>query len=388
LTENNNTYQFIKQLAEREGVSEEKIKEIITDSFRDSYCQGENAGAELHFEFDSGLSVYRRYKIVEVIKESEKEITKDNELLKKGKIKDNILFFPLDIKSLSFLLNQEISNRLRKDIKKIGWERQSEFETELYNLYRSQQGEIIRGRLKSTQEKKYYSISLGKGIGYWKKSEWTSWGEPKLGQYFYFLIKEVRQRSTKDTPQITLTRSDDLFIQRILEQEILEIKKGIITVRHILRLPGLVSKIIVESKNPELKPKGACIGENASRIKSISSLINNNIDRPERIDIAAWTKDKKKLLFDLVSPVKPTKLIIKKEGKWEIIVPQKKVSLLLQHEGKLLKKISEYLEVNVHVIILEEIEKDETTLADKGKILQEVGSYKNIEVQIMEEIEK
>jgi hypothetical protein len=120
LTENNNTYQFIKQLAEREGVSEEKIKEIITDSFRDSYCQGENAGAELHFEFDSGLSVYRRYKIVEVIKESEKEITKDNELLKKGKIKDNILFFPLDIKSLSFLLNQEISNRLRKDIKKIG----------------------------------------------------------------------------------------------------------------------------------------------------------------------------------------------------------------------------------------------------------------------------
>jgi transcription antitermination factor NusA-like protein len=94
------------------------------------------------------------------------------------------------------------------------------------------------------------------------------------------------------------------------------------------------------------------------------------------------------LLFDLVSPVKPTKLIIKKEGKWEIIVPQKKASLLLQHEGKLLKKISEYLEVNIHVIILEEIEKDETTLADKGKILQEVGSYKNIEVQIMEEIEK
>jgi len=69
-------------------------------------------------------------------------------------------------------------------------------------------------------------------------------------------------------------------------------------------------------------------------------------------------------------------------------VPQKKASLLLQYEGKLLKKISEYLEVNIHVIILEEIEKGETTLADKGKILQEVDRYKNVEVQIMEEIEK
>jgi len=53
-----------------------------------------------------------------------------------------------------------------------------------------------------------------------------------------------------------------------------------------LRLPGLVSKIIVESKDPKFNLKGACIGEKGIRIKSISSLINNNIDRPERIDIA------------------------------------------------------------------------------------------------------
>lgn len=59
----------------------------------------------------------------------------------------------------------------------------------------------------------------------------------------------------------------------------------------------------------------------------------------------------------------------------------------MQHEGKILKKISEYLEVNIHAVILEEIEKNEV-LANKGQIFQEVGSYKNIEVQIVEEIEK
>jgi len=53
----------------------------------------------------------------------------------------------------------------------------------------------------------------------------------------------------------------------------------------------------------------------------------------------------------------------------------------------MLKKIGEYLGINIHVQILEEMEKNEV-LEDKGQILQEVDSYKNIDVRIVEEIEK
>ena len=381
MTENNNTQQFIKQLAEREGVSEEKIKEIIIDSFRKSYCEGENSGAELHFEFDSGLSIYRLYKIVETINEPEKEITKDNKLLKEGQIKGNDFLLPLDIKNLSISLNQEIKNRLRKDVEEISWERQ-------YKLYKSQQGEIIKGNIKSIQGKKYYSVDLGKGTGYWAKSEWTLREEPRLGQRFCLLIKEVREKATEDNPQIILTRSDDLFIRKLLEQENPQIKAGIIAIHDILRLPGLVSKVIVErgkvamEKGLRLDPAGTCIGEEGEKAKSVSRLIY-----PERIDFADWTEDKKKLLPKLLSPVKLIKLNIKKEEEWEIVVPQQKVSLLLQHGGKLLKMISEYLKLNIHVLILEEMEENKV-LENKGKILQEIGNYKNVEVQIVEEIEK
>jgi len=159
LTENNNTQQFIKQLAEREGVSEEKIKKIIIDSFRKSYCRGEDVGAELYFEFDSGLSVYRRYKIVEKINDPQREITADNELLKGGQIKNDDFFLPLDVKNLSVSLNQEIKSRLRKDVGEISWERQ-------YKLYKPQQGEVVKGVIKSIQEKEYYVVDLGKGNGY------------------------------------------------------------------------------------------------------------------------------------------------------------------------------------------------------------------------------
>jgi hypothetical protein len=161
LTESNNTHQFIKQLANREGVEEEKIKEIIIDSFRKSYCQGENSKAELHFEFNSKLSVYRCYKITETINDPQKEITKDNELLKSGQVKNEMFFLPLDIKNLSFSLNQEIKKQLQKDVEEISQGRK-------YKLYKPQQGKLVKGVIKSVQGVEYYLVRLleDEGTGY------------------------------------------------------------------------------------------------------------------------------------------------------------------------------------------------------------------------------
>jgi len=139
-------------------------------------------------------------------------------------------------------------------------------------------------------------------------------GEPRLGQHFYFLIKEVREKAEKGIPQIILTRSDDLFICKLLEKEVPQIKEGTVAIRDILRLPGLISKVMVEKgkvaieKGLNIDPAGTCIGEGGERAKSVSRLIY-----PERIDFADWAEDKKRLLPKLLSPVKLIKLNIKKE---------------------------------------------------------------------------
>jgi hypothetical protein len=153
-----NIYQFIKSLAEREGVSEDRIKEIIVESFQRSYCKEENSRAELSFEFSDGLSVYRIYQIVEKVSDSEKEITKDNELLKKGKVKDNKLFFPLDVENFSISLSNEIEKQLLGSLEEIGQGRQ-------FKIFKPLQGQIVEGVIKGTQGN-YYLIKLKKGIGY------------------------------------------------------------------------------------------------------------------------------------------------------------------------------------------------------------------------------
>ena len=92
------------------------------------------------------------------------------------------------------------------------------------------------------------------------------------------------------------------------------------------------------------------------------------------------------MLCELLSPVKIVKLIEKGKDDWELIVRQEKVSLLLQHQGELLKKIGECLKKNIHVRILEEIEEKGGRVENKGKSVKEIGNYRNIQVQILEEI--
>ncbi|CAI2161736.1 1305_t:CDS:10 [Funneliformis geosporum] len=290
LTQNSNIYQFIKSLAERERVSEERIKEIIVEAFRRSYCKEENSRAELSFEFNAGLSVYRLYQIVEEVKDPEIEIAQNDKLLKKGKIKDNKLFLSLDIKNFSLSLSNEIRNQLLGDLGVIGQGRQ-------YKIFK-----------------------------------------PLEGQKFVFLVKEVKEKVEKNMPQIILTRQDNLFIQKVLEQEIPQIKRNIVAVRHILRFPGLVSKVVVErgqvavEKGLDIDPSGTCIGERGERAKSVSRLTY-----PERIEMV------------------------------DITILQEKKSLVLENRGNILKEIGKYLGKTIHVRDLEERIRRKRTLTNMKK---------------------
>lgn len=153
-----NTRQFIQKLAQREGITDQRIREIIISAFRDSYCRGENSYANLHFEFNNGLLVYRIYQIVEKVNNPNREVTLDNELVKAGKIKDNVLFCPINTKNLPFSLSQNIRKKIEEDLGKI--QQRKEYET-----YATLQNQLISGNLQNIEDD-YCLINLGKGIGY------------------------------------------------------------------------------------------------------------------------------------------------------------------------------------------------------------------------------
>lgn len=91
------------------------------------------------------------------------------------------------------------------------------------------------------------------------------------------IIKRVEMKNS--TPVIVISRTDEAFLEKLLEQEVPEIEDGIIVIKKIVRMPGERAKIAVESHDDRIDPVGACVGMKGSRIHGIvRELRNENID--------------------------------------------------------------------------------------------------------------
>ncbi|MCK7537230.1 MAG: transcription termination factor NusA [Marinilabiliales bacterium] len=89
----------------------------------------------------------------------------------------------------------------------------------------------------------------------------------------------IRVEMKNNTPNIILSRTSPVFLERLFELEVPEIFDGLITIRKIVRVPGERAKVAVESYDERIDPVGACVGMKGSRIHGIvRELRNENID--------------------------------------------------------------------------------------------------------------
>jgi len=64
--------------------------------------------------------------------------------------------------------------------------------------------------------------------------------------------------------------------------EIPEIKEGLVEIEKVIRISGIISKVIVKSNSFRIDPVGACIGKKGIRIKAILGEMKR-----ERVDLVA-----------------------------------------------------------------------------------------------------
>lgn len=106
----------------------------------------------------------------------------------------------------------------------------------------------------------------------------------KKGDIISFVIDTANVINNK--PNIIATRISPEFLERLLEQEIPEIFDGLITIKKVVRMPGLKSKVAVDTYDDRVDPVGTCIGRGGSRINLITRELNG-----ENIDIINYTEN-------------------------------------------------------------------------------------------------
>jgi N utilization substance protein A len=179
------------------------------------------------------------------------------------------------------------------------------------------------------------------------------------------------------TPAVMLSRTDNTFLERLLEQEVPEIEDNIINIKKIVRMPGERAKVAVESYDDRIDPVGACVGMKGSRIHGIVRELRN-----ENIDIVNYTNNTSLYIQRALTPAKISSITIDEENKRaSVYLMPDQVSLAIGKGGsniKLAGRLTDY-EIDVFRDVAEQ-EIDDVELDEFADAIEPwiIDALKNI----------
>lgn len=216
---------------------------------------------------------------------------------------------------------------------------------DVYKKYVERVGDMVVGEVSQIIKKEFLIIDDTTGHELLLPK-----GETIKGDYFRkgdmvrCIIKKVEMKN--NTPVVVVSRTDNAFLEKLLEQEVPEIEDGIIAIKRVVRLPGERAKVAVESYDDRVDPVGACVGMKGSRIHGIVRELRN-----ENIDIINYTNNESLFIQRALTPAKVSTIDLDPDNKRaSVYLDPDQVSLAIGKGGtniKLASKLTGY-EIDVY----------------------------------------
>ena len=172
-------------------------------------------------------------------------------------------------------------------------------------------------------------VNLGKTDAYLPENEQVKGEHFAPTDRIKVYIVDVKSNNKKGT-RISVSRTHPNLVKCLFEDEVSEIKDGIVEIKSIAREAGSRTKMAVWSEDPDVDPVGACVGVNGDRV-------NNVVDelQGEKIDIVEWSETPAVLIEHALSPAKVIAVLADSDDKTaQVIVPDYQLSLAIGREGQ------------------------------------------------------
>ncbi|MDX2050467.1 MAG: transcription termination factor NusA [Rickettsiaceae bacterium] len=316
--------QIAESVAREKGITIDQVLNAMETAIqvagRRKYGNEQNIKAEIsHKNGDIKL-----YKVLQVVESPENLITQISledamERDPNAKIGDEILenLPPIDLGRIAAQSAKQVIIQRVKDS-----EREKQYED-----FKDRVGEILSGIVKRVEFGEV-TIDLGRTEAVIKKDQQIRTENFKINDRVRAYVKEVVRKNKG--PQIFLSRTDDMFLAKLMELEMPEIYDGQIEIRAVARDPGSKAKVSVYSSDTTIDPVGSCIGVKGNRIKSITNELSG-----EKIDVILWSKDTAKYIINSIAPAVISKVVIHEDRKAaELIVPNDQLSIAIGRKGQ------------------------------------------------------
>ncbi len=178
----------------------------------------------------------------------------------------------------------------------------------LYTRYSELVGQIVSGEVYQVWKKEILLLDDQGNEMLLPKTEQIPTDFFRKGETVRAVVAKVENKN--NNPKIMLSRTSNVFLERLLELEVPEINDGLITIKRIARIPGERAKVAVESYDDRIDPVGACVGIKGSRIHGIVRELRN-----ESIDVIPFTNNISLFISRALSPAKISSIQLDHENK-------------------------------------------------------------------------
>ncbi len=320
----NELMEALTALEREKNISKEVLLEAIESSLitacRNHFGKADNIKVEIDPD-TCEFHVYAEKEVVDEVTDPALEIS-----LAEAKMRDeqyelgDIVREEVESKGFGRIATQNAKNVILQKIRE-------EERRVIYDQFSGKNKDVVTGIVQRYIGKNV-SINLGKADAILSENEMIKGETFERTQRVKVYIMDVR--FTSRGPKILVSRTHPELVKRLFEEEVAEVRDGIVEIKSIAREAGSRTKIAVWSNDPDVDPVGACVGMNGSRVNAIVDILNG-----EKIDIICWDENPALLIQNALSPAKVISVIADGDEKTaKVVVPDYQLSLAIGKEGQ------------------------------------------------------
>ncbi|MBO7642528.1 MAG: transcription termination/antitermination protein NusA [Alphaproteobacteria bacterium] len=205
-------------------------------------------------------------------------------------------------------------------------------------------GDIVSGVVKRIEFGNVFVDINGKAEGYIKGTELIPGERLAVGDRVRALIMDVARSNSG--PQIFLTRTHPLFMEKLFVQEVPEIYEDLIKIKSVSRAPGSHAKIAVETSDPSIDAVGMTVGIKGTRIQPVINECHG-----EKIDVILYSEDPAVFIVNAMQPAKVAKIIVDEDTHTAaVVVNEDQQSLAIGRRGQNVRLASQLTGWNIDVM--------------------------------------
>lgn len=322
---NTEFFNALDALEKERGIPKEYMLERVEAALISAYKKDSGGNSNVRVVLDpvkKDVKVYRVRNIVETVEDPETEISLDDaKKLSRRYTLGGVVETEVKTKNFGRISAQTAKQVIIQGI------REAE-RSMMIREYESKKEEVITATVvKIDPQNGNVIVDTGTSEAVLLKGEQISGEEFEVGEHVKVFVMEVKNELKG--PIVTLSRTHFGLVKRLFELEVPEIQDGTVIIKGIAREAGSRTKIAVESRDENVDPVGACIGNRGSRISSILGEL-----RGEKIDVVKYSDVPEEYISAALSPAAVKSVSLDGERSCRVLVAPDQLSLAIGKEGQ------------------------------------------------------